>query len=481
MDSQTLFQQGVTAIREQNDVQRGRELLIQSLRQDAHNDMAWLWLTRTVRSREKQLEYVERALQINPANDAAQKLKTRLLASTPAAPPAPAAAPASPVIAPLDRHPAAPPAPAGESASAVIVPLGEHPPAPVSPFNTVAVPVTPEEQDEIARLMERAEIYVEAGEIEAAVEQWVAVLNIRVDHETALRNASGHLWRLQFRDDAQELVQRAIDAGTTVPSIYLTAIDIAERLGEARRAEELREQVAALPGADDQLLAAIADDYLQRFRTDEALTFLKQALESHPDSQKLLIKTGDLLKELERPQEAMPYYDRAVRAGARTKEGKKADQRLLTYVPVLTDRERGNVWLAVREAAGIALFYFVMAWQDAGLYLLQMGPQRWLGVGLGMVGGYMLVTATSSPQQDPVAGWLGGEVPAAVADVNTPHATPGRALEEPTHLPIISDDMRYVLGTVGIVLLIMALLLVFHRTLDLMVNDPPPYLPWSGN
>jgi tetratricopeptide (TPR) repeat protein len=479
MDPQTLFQQGVTAIREQNDVRRGRELLIQSLRQDARNDMAWLWLTRTVRNRDKQLEYVERALQINPANDAAQKLKTRLLASAPAAPPAAplTAELASPVIVPLSGRPAAPAAPA----SAVIVPLGEHPPAPVSPFNTVAVPVTPTENDEIARLMERAEIYVEAGEIEAAIEQWVAVLDIRVDHETALRNASGHLWRLQFRDDAQELVQRAIDAGTTVPSIYMTAIDIAERLGESRRAAELREQVAALPGADDQLLAAIADDYLQRFRTDEALTFLKQALETHPDSQVLLIKTGDLLKELERPQEAMTYYDRAVRAGARTKEGKEADKRLLTYVPVLTDRERGSVWLAAREAAGIAVFYFAMAWQDAGLYLLQMGPQRWLGVGLGLIGGYMLVTATSSPQQDPVASWLGGAVPTTVPDVNTPHATPGRALEEPTHLPIISDDMRYLFGTVGIVLLIMALLLVFHHTLDLMINDPPPYLPWSGD
>jgi tetratricopeptide (TPR) repeat protein len=281
MDPQTLFQQGVTAIREQNDVQRGRELLIQSLRQDAHNDMAWLWLTRTVRSREKQLEYVERALQINPTNDAAQKLKTRLLASAPVAPSA--AEPASAVIAPLSGRPAAPPA--AEPASAVIVPLGESAPAPVSPFNTVAVPVTPAEKDEMARLMERAEIYVEAGEIEAAIEQWVAVLNIRVDHETALRNASGHLWRLQFRDDAQELVQRAIDAGTTVPSIYMTAIDIAERLGETRRAEELREHVAALPGADDQLLTAIADDYLKRFRTDEALLFLNRALETHPDSQ----------------------------------------------------------------------------------------------------------------------------------------------------------------------------------------------------
>ncbi len=456
MDAQTLYQQGVTAIREQNDLQRGRELLIQSLRQDAQNDMAWLWLTRTVRSREKQLEYVERALQINPTNDGAQKLRTRLLASAAAVPPA-------------------------RESSAALVPTGAVLVPATGPLKTVDVPVTPDEKDEIARLMERADIYVQAGEIEAAIEQWVAVLNIRVDHETALRHASGHLWRLQYHDDARELVQRAIDAGTAVPSIYMTAIDITERLGETSKAEALREHVASLPKADEQLLVAIADDYLRRFRTDEALAFLNRALDIHSDSQKLLVKTGDVLKELERPQEAMTYYDRAVRAGTRTKEGKEADRKLLTYVPVLTDRERGSVWLAVREAAGIGLFCFVMAWQDAGLNLFQMGPLRWLGVGLGLIGGYLLVTATSSPQQDPVASWLGGQIPPASPDLNTPHAPPGRALEDPTSLPVIPDDMRYLLGTLGVMALFIALILVFHHTFDLMINNPPPYLPWSGD
>jgi tetratricopeptide (TPR) repeat protein len=434
--------------------------LIQSLKQDPQNDMAWLWLTRTVRSRDKQLEYVERALQINPTNDGAQKLRTRLLASAAAVPPA------------------------GES-SAALVPVGPPTAAVLAPatgpLKTVDVPVTPDEKDEIARLMERADIYVQAGEIEAAIEQWVAVLNIRVDHETALRHASGHLWRLQYHDDARELVQRAIDAGTAVPSIYMTAIDIAERLGETSKAEALREHVASLPKADEQLLVAIADDYLRRFRTDEALAFLNRALDIHSDNQKLLVKTGDVLKELERPQEAMTYYDRAVRAGTRTKEGKEADRKLLTYVPVLTDRERGSVWLAVREAAGIGLFYFVMAWQDAGLNLLQMGLLRWLGVGLGLIGGYLLVTAISSPQQDPVASWLGGQIPPTSPDLNTPHATPGRALEDPTSLPVIPDDMRYLLGTLGVMALFIALILVFHHTFDLMINNPPPYLPWSGD
>ena len=460
MDAKTLYQQGVTAIRDQHDPQRGRELLIQSLRQDPRNDMAWLWLTRTEQDRDKQLEYVERALTINPANDAALKLKARLQTAT-----QPPIAPAATPERPEDR--------------ALIVPKAEVPA--LSSYQTVDVPATPEEKARIAQLMERADIYATAGEIESAIEQWVEVLNIRVDHEAALRHATGHLWRLQYQDDARELVQRALDAGTTVPTIYLTAIDMAERLGDIDHAEELRAHVISMPQADDPFLVAIADDYIRRFRNDEALAFLYRALEARPNSQALLIKTGDLLKELDRNQEAMTYYDRAVRTGARTARGREADKKLLNFVPVLTDRERGSVGLALREAAGITLLFLMMGWQDAGLDLLDLGAMRWFGVLLAMIGGYLVVTATSSPQQNRVASWLGGQVPPDQPDPNQPLAAPGRALQEPTQLPQISDDVRYVLGTMGAILLVMAFLLVFYHSLELITENPPPYMPWSGD
>jgi tetratricopeptide (TPR) repeat protein len=223
----------------------------------------------------------------------------------------------------------------------------------VATLPTVDVPVTSEERNRIAALMERAESYLASGATETAIEQWIAVLNIRVDHETALRSATGYLWRLSYRDDARELVQRALDAGSQVPSIYMTAIDIAERLGEHDSADELRDRVASLSQVDDQLLITLADDYIQRYRMEEALAFLDRALQTHPASQKLLIKMGDLLKQLDRSSEAVTYYERAIRSGARTAEGKEADQKLALFVPVLTDRERGSVWAgAARDAWG---------------------------------------------------------------------------------------------------------------------------------
>jgi tetratricopeptide (TPR) repeat protein len=464
MDARTLYREGVLAIRDQKDIARGRELLVQSLRQDPSNDMAWLWLTRTVSDRQKRLEYVERALKINPANEQALQLKERLQAPPPPEPPA--ATPSKPPPAPLPATEAGPDRPAS-----VIRPIGPK---------TVDTPVTQSEKEQIARLMEKADIYLESGDEEAAVAQWVEVLKLRVDHELALRNAAGHLWRLRYWDDASELVQRAIDAGTQVPSIYLTAIDMAERRGDQGEAGVLRERIATLPAADEQLLVTVADYYLERYQTDQALRFLQQAIETHPNSQKLLVKMGDVYQQLDRNQEAMVYYDRAVRLGSRSKKGKEADKKLAVFVPVLTDRERGSVWLAVRETVGVMLLFLLMGWQDAGLSLFDMGPRRWVGVLLSLVGGYLLVTATSSPQQAPVAGWLGGSVPATPAGEDSLQpvpAAPGRAAQEPTHLPIVPEGARYLLGTAGAVLLVMAFILVFYHALDLVTHNPPPYLP----
>jgi tetratricopeptide (TPR) repeat protein len=184
MDAKMLYRQGVTAIRDQRDVARGRELLLQSLKEDPNNDMAWLWLTRTVKDQQKRLECVERALQINPQNEQARQLKERLLAGGPS--------------------------PEARPKGIVIRPIGPH---------TIDVPLTSQEEGQVAQLLQRADIYAESGDMEQAISQWVEVLKIRVDHELALRNAAGNLWKLNYWDDARELVQRAIDANTQVPAI----------------------------------------------------------------------------------------------------------------------------------------------------------------------------------------------------------------------------------------------------------------------
>jgi len=473
MDANSLYREGVLAIRDQQDLRRGRELLIQSLRLDPHNDMAWLWLTLTVQDHAKRLEFVERALSINPANESAQQLKARLIAQSPPEAVAPAHTPPATAPPSADAVPPAPPPPSQPEPApqTAIRPLGPR---------TLETPLTEIEQDRIAQLMQKAEIYAESGEAEDAISEWVKVLQIRVDHEEALRNAAGHLWRLGYRDDARELVQRALDAGTKVPSVYMTAIDMAERVDDYGAADDLRQRIATLPDVDDQLLITVADYYVERHhRPDQALIFLERALATHPESQPLLVKIGDMLQEQERPEDALKFYDRAARLSTRSKAGREADKKLAGYVPVLTDRERGSVGLAVRETIGIGALYLLMALQDAGL-TFNMGTRHWAGVALSLIGGYLLVTATSSPQQQPIAAWLGGTVPPEPVEEGSASATPaipGRAIQEPTHLPGIPDDARVLIGFAGAVVLALAFVLVFYHALDLVTTNPPPYLP----
>ncbi len=461
MNAKTYYREGVLAIRDQGDRSRGRALLLKSLELAPHNDMAWLWLTRTVDDARQKLEYVERALHINPENESALQLRAQL---------APPSAPAQ-----------IPPRMATRMATRTA--SGDGRP---HRYKTVAEPVSEAERQRIAHLMQQAEIHLEAGEIEAAVEQWVQVLTIRVDHETALRNAVGHLWKLSYEQDAAELVQRALDARTAVPTILLTAIDIAERQSRRADAEALRNRIARLPDADDEMLLKIADGYADNYRIEEAITFLKTALETHPTNQPLMIRLGDLYLDFNQHQNAMQVYDQAVRAGANTKQGKEADKRLAKFVPILTDRERGSLPLALREMVGIALFFMLLGWQDAGLDLFALGFERWLGVLFSLLGGYLLIAATSSPQQRPLAHWLGSSTPPRPDDTETinllqeqyAHTAPGRALQDPSKIPLLHDEMRQALGAAGVLLLGMAFYLVLHRAIHLVIDSPPPYWLW---
>ena len=126
-----------------------------------------------------------------------------------------------------------------------------------------------------------------------------------------------------------------------------------------------------------------------------------------------------------------------------------------------------------------------MAFQDAGLNLLQLGTGRIGGILMSIVGGYLLVTATSSPQQKPLASWLGGSVPAAkppkpkAEKEDVVAAVMGEPEEEATTLPIVPVGIRVLLGVVGVLLLVGAFVLVFSTALALLRNPTPKpfYVP----
>lgn len=446
-DAQTLFRQGVLAVREKN-VAEGRKLLTESLRLDPNNEMGWLWLSRTVSKAEIKLQCLDRTLKLNPANEAANAMRQQILNE-------------------MNHRDAS-------SVSEVVETEEEAAPPPKPKRKTP----TAAQQRQMQDWLSSAERLVEQEDIEGAIDKWIRVLEIVPDHETALPSAVRHLSRQKHIDDAHDLVWDAIQSDTENPAIYLTAIDIARYQKNEYEANELRERLALLPSATEDMISELVDYYRERDEHHQAETILLNGIQSHPQSQKLLVRMGDLLTDWGRKHEAQTHYERAARLGTRTKEGKAADQKLLATAPLLTDKERGSMTLAWREAAGVGVAYLLLGWQDAGLNMAFMGISRWLGVLLSVAGAYLTITATSSPQQQPLGRLFNGEPPEKPKrkHEDAPSETAG-PIPAASELPIIPAHIRLILGSVGVAIMLVAFWLVFSQAITLLVNPVPPCIP----
>ena len=152
------------------DLARGKALLAKVLQQDPNNEAAWIWMSGTVDDIDQRRYCLEKALEINPANAAAQTGLLRLGFQPPnAVPPTPLArmdhglgqpstgepAPVSPAELAASAEPAVPPA---------AEPLAAPPPAP-RPATPAFVWPEQEETDEESTIVEETFI----GDIVAAM------------------------------------------------------------------------------------------------------------------------------------------------------------------------------------------------------------------------------------------------------------------------------------------------------------------------
>lgn len=414
INAKVLYQQGVAAIRERKDFDAARDLLTRSLKLEPNNVAAWVVLAHITADSEQKRRYLGRALKLDPTHARARKM------------------------------------------------LGELPHAGLPPTHL----------QQMERYMMQGRTLQERGDEMGAVEQWNAALKIQPDNEDALKAAIKILMKLDYPGDAQTLVMRAIDAGTRNPAIYLTAIDFARLNNDAEQYDVLRQRLVRLPDVDEATIMRVVDSYMDAGRRSDAEKLLKIAIKRRPDNQSLLLSMGDLQTQLGFDSEAVVYYHQAAAIDRGTLAGREADEKLLSHAPVLTDKERGSLLLAWREALGVAVLYLLLAWQDAGLNLGNMMPENWLGVALGLIGGYVLVTATSSPQQMPLARVFG--TTPTPSNAGTLVRMEGGTLQEVTALPIIPMMVRYVLGTLGILMLAAGFYLIFGTALELLLNPVDP-------
>lgn len=66
------FQQAIIAIKS-GEKETGHRLLLDIIKADPNNEIAWLWMTQTVNSDNDRLKCLQRVLKINPNNEAAQR------------------------------------------------------------------------------------------------------------------------------------------------------------------------------------------------------------------------------------------------------------------------------------------------------------------------------------------------------------------------------------------------------------------------
>jgi len=414
INAKVLYQQGVRAIREQQDFDAGRDLLVRSLRLEPDNVAGWVILAHITEDAEQKRRYLGRALKLDPNHMRARRMLRDL--------------------------------PSGGLSS--------------------------NQQQQIEQYIHRAQSLQARSDDIGALEQWNAALQIQPDNEDALKAAIKILMAANYPNDAHTLVMRAIDAGTGNPAIYLTAIDFAHLNNNPDQMDALRQRLIRLPKTDETTIMRVVDDYVKAGRLSDANNLLKSALKRMPESQRLLVAMGDLQDAMGFTTEAVIYYHQAATLDRRTEFGKEADDKLLKHAPVLTDRERGSFILAWREALGVAIFFIALGWQDAGLDLANMGAERWIGVGLGFLGGYLLVTATSSPQQMPLAR-LFAEPPNndGAGKLIQPQ---GGTFQEVSALPIIPLSMRYVIGAIGVVIIGVGFALTFANAIDLLLDPVDP-------
>jgi tetratricopeptide (TPR) repeat protein len=432
MDAQQYYIRGVSAVK-QGDMLNGRKLLLQSLKLDQNNDKAWIWVAQTLAESDKKLQCAERALAINPQNADALKLK--------------------------------------KSLSQPVKPKSKN---------------TRADQQKIKLLMREAETLIKTNRRPEAVDKWVMVLDIQFDHEEAMRQAVEYFMARDMVEEVEVLLYNAVDMGTENSTLLLSARDLAEQRHDLNRLDALNELIVSKEWISSKRVLRIAEGYIKQDLFDEAIRILRNGLESHPNDSLILNRLAEIHEETGRENLALQYYEQVANQDVRSKLSKKADKRLSESVPVMTDRERGSVWLAWREVWGVFLLFFLFAFQDSGLNFLEMGAGRWMGVLLSLVGTYLLITATSSPQQAPLAKILGGHLP-----VDSPKS-PQRKLNsfaslftemgievdnesfytgpihEPTHLPIIPQWIRLVFGFSGCLMLVFAFYLVLPTALGLL-------------
>lgn len=280
----------------------------------------------------------------------------------------------------------------------------------------------------------------------------------------ALAGAVRLLTRERRLDEALRLTEQSIQAGNRDPGAYMSLAELRLLQGIGDPWEVLA-ALRRLPDVKPAHLLRAAALYEKQGQSKNALETLHEAEHRDPDHQPTLMRLAEMYDEYYQEERTRYYLQRVVDLDPRSELGRAAELRLLEYSSHVPRHVQINMLYALREVLGIVLFFFLLALLDTGVNMTRMDAGGWGGVLLSVLGGYLLVTAVSSPAQRIFALFISGD---GAAEPQPPLIDQAGYLPEPVReapLPMLPKDVRWVLGVVGSVVLLIAAWLVLRNSL----------------
>jgi tetratricopeptide (TPR) repeat protein len=432
---QALYRAGQRALK-QGDRADARRNLAAAVHRDPHFVDAWIALVRACDTHAEQLYCLEKMQRFNGTDPRIQEAYRRFKA----------------------RHPA------------------------VEPARLAELPKSRRKQARFDALLQQADDRLADGDDRNAVRLYGQILQQEPTHQAALAGGLRALSHLRRLDDARRWAERSIYAGNEDPSAYISLAELRLHTGEGDPWAPIQ-ALHDLPAVRTTHLLRASRLYGQHGYAKESLEMLHAAENLDPQDQAVLMQLAETYREMRHPARALHYLQRVTDQSTRTEIGQAAEEVLLEVKPHIPRYIQVSMRFALREVLGIFILFVLLALLDGGMRLDGLGAPGLIGVGLSVIGGYLLVTATSSPAQRIFARWL-GDPGVQLRQPDNPRDSYLPAIAADDAPPQLSFEVRTVLGTLGAVLLVIAAILVLHNSLSAMqetlvaLNNSrlPPYI-----
>ena len=449
-----LYEAGRRALQAE-DRRRARALWVQAVALNPRHVRSWTALLQVCADPDEQLYCLYQLGRLNPQDPRLRRAYERFRAQHPSARPRP--------LPELTAPPAADPRPETALAAMPDQPLAEapSPAAPARPAESTAQSRTHDAvaarraEQLTAGLLLVAARKREAGDDTGALAVYRDILRSDPTHVEALAESVRILSRQKRLEEARDWVEHSLRAGNRDPGAYVSLAELRLLIGGGDPWEPLA-ALRRLPDLKPHHLLGAASVYWRHGQLRPALETLHAAEQMAPHEQAVLMRLAQAYEEL-------GSLKRVVDRGARTAIGQAAEELLLERAPHIPRHIQMHMLYALREVLGIFLLFLLIAILDAGVSLTGISLAGWAGLLLSLVGGYLVVSAASSPSQQVFQRFLRPSAAPEKRSAPDDPYLPETLEDEP--VPSLPMEVRLTLGTVGGVLLIVAAVLVLRNSL----------------